>query len=503
MSGSVKYWIAVALPVAGLALLGLAVPSMMPSIMTNSNAKFVFDTAEVSYGSIRKVVSTSGPVRALVTVSVGSQLSGQISELKADFNSEVKAGDVLAVIDDKMYVAKVTQAMADLAAARAMLANQEAVLVRVEAIERNASRLMGRQQALASKGIAAITTLDNATRDADVARADIEVARAQVENAKAILAQRAAQLSQAQIDLDRTRIRSPIDGTVIARTVDIGQTVAASLQAPEIFKIAQDLTSIRIEAQVSEADIGAVAEGNAVEFSVDAYPERRLQGRVAQVRLAAIELNNVVTYTVMIEAANDDRKLFPGMTANVQIESSKRENVLRVANDALHFKPRAGTVLATGGNQIARRLDQELQRVQTELALTGPQFAKVVAAMKGAQEEPRLNESGGSAVAFSGTRASSGNDTEGQMVHNLRLAVASAITEDQRPAFDAWKARHDSGRGRSSHREVTVWVLSTSGLPEDRQIRLGLADDLFTEALGDALKPGDRIVLRSRETAGK
>ena len=503
MSGSVKYWIAVALPVAGLALLGLAVPSMMPSIMTNSNAKFVFDTAEVSYGSIRKVVSTSGPVRALVTVSVGSQLSGQISELKADFNSEVKAGDVLAVIDDKMYVAKVTQAMADLAAARAMLANQEAVLVRVEAIERNASRLMGRQQALASKGIAAITTLDNATRDADVARADIEVARAQVENAKAILAQRAAQLSQAQIDLDRTRIRSPIDGTVIARTVDIGQTVAASLQAPEIFKIAQDLRSIRIEAQVSEADIGAVAEGNAVEFSVDAYPERRLQGRVVQVRLAAIELNNVVTYTVMIEAANDDRKLFPGMTANVQIESSKRENVLRVANDALHFKPRAGTVLATVGNQIARRFDQELQRVQTELALTGPQFAKVVAAMKGAQEEPRLNESGGSAVAFGGTRTSSGNDTEGQMVHNLRLAVASAITEAQRPAFDAWKARHDSARGRSSHREVTVWVLGASGLPEDRQIRLGLADDLFTEVLGDALKPGDRIVLRSRETAGK
>ena len=228
----------------------------MPLTMSSTSGGLVYETAAVDYGPIRKFVSTSGPVRALVTVSVGSQLSGQISELKADFNTEVKAGDELAVIDDKTFVARVAQAEADLAAAKAMLANHEAALLKAEAIERNAERLLERQQTLAGKGIAATTTLDNATRDAEVASAEVAIAKAQVENAKATIAQREAQLAQAEIDLERTRIRSPIDGTVIARTVDVGQTVAASLQAPELFKIAQDLRRIRIEAQVSEADVG-------------------------------------------------------------------------------------------------------------------------------------------------------------------------------------------------------------------------------------------------------
>ena len=180
--------------------------------------------------------------------------------------------------------------------------------------------------------------------------------RAQVENAKAVIAQREAQLAQAEIDLERTRIRSPIDGTVIARTVDVGQTVAASLQAPELFKIAQDLRRIRIEAQVSEADVGTVAEGNAVEFRVDAYPERRFQGRVARSGSAGTELNNVVTYTVIIDAANDDRMLLPGMTADARIESAKLDRALRLPNDALRFKPRGTAVPASVRNRTIQRL---------------------------------------------------------------------------------------------------------------------------------------------------
>jgi HlyD family secretion protein len=254
-----KHVLALALAATAVVL----VSARAPSVLTGSSGGVVYETGEITYGPIRKFVSTSGPVRALVTVSVGSQLSGQISQLKADFNTEVKAGDELAVIDDKMFVARVAQSWADLTAARAMLANQEAALAKAEAIERNARRLMGRQQTLASKGISATTTLDNATRDAEVARAEVDVVRAQIENAKAMIAQREAQLAQAEIDLGRTRIRSPIDGTVIARTVDVGQTVAASLQAPELFKIAQDLRRVCIEAQVSEADVGAVGAGGA------------------------------------------------------------------------------------------------------------------------------------------------------------------------------------------------------------------------------------------------
>src|SRR5262245_16814663 len=253
-----RYHIFLALSALGLVLASVGVPMLW----SGTGGAFTYEVAEVSQGPIRKLVATSGPVRALVTVSVSSQLSGQIRDLKVDFNSEVKAGDDLAIIDDKTFAAKVAQANADLVAARATMVNTEAALAKAEAIERNAKRLLQRQDALASKGIAATTTLDAATRDADVAKAEIELAKAQLENSKATIAQREAQLLQAQIDLDRTRIRSPIDGTVISRTVDVGQIVASSLQAPELFKIAQDLRSIRIEAQVNEADVGAVSAGN-------------------------------------------------------------------------------------------------------------------------------------------------------------------------------------------------------------------------------------------------
>jgi HlyD family secretion protein len=226
-------------------------------------SSFVYDVTEATQGPIRKLVATSGPVRALVTVSVSSQLSGRIHDFTVDFNSEVRAGDELAIIDDKTFVAKVAQANADLTAARATLPNQDAALAKAEAIERNASRMMVGQQTLANKGIAATTTLDLAQRDAEVARAEIEVVKAQLENAKATIAQRESQLLQAQIDLDRTRIRSPIDGTVIGRTVDVGQTVATSLQAPELIKIAQDLSRIR---NVPFKIIGTLAPKGADEF---------------------------------------------------------------------------------------------------------------------------------------------------------------------------------------------------------------------------------------------
>src|SRR5262245_8994976 len=373
MTGKRKYHILLALIAAGL-LLGSC---GMPTLWRGAGGGFVYEVAEVSEGPIRKLVATSGPVRALVTVSVSSQLSGQIRDLKIDFNSEVRAGEELAIIDDKTFVAKVAQANAELVAAKATRLNNEAALAKAEAIERNAARLLQRQEALASKGIAATTTLDAATRDADVAKAEIEVAKAQLETTKATIAQREAQLLQAQIDLDRTRIKSPIDGTVIGRTVDVGQIVAASLQAPELFKIAQDLRHIRIEAQVNEADVGAVSEGNSVEFTVDAYPGRRFQGKVSQVRLGALELNNVVTYTVMIDADNDDRKLLPGMTANARIETAKLDNALRFPTDALRFKPRAGDTAAAMQNPSLQQLKQEIERARVELALSDEQLGKV------------------------------------------------------------------------------------------------------------------------------
>jgi HlyD family secretion protein len=500
MARKFKHNVALGLSAAAFVL----VSALAPFLLSSTSGGFVYDTAEITYGPIRKFVSASGPVRALVTVSVSSQLSGQISEVKADYNSEVKAGDELAVIDDKTLVAKVAQSRADLTAAKAMLANQEAVLVKAEAIEHNAGRLMSRQQTLESRGIAATTTLDNATRDAEVARAEVAVARAHVENARATIAQREAQLVQAEIDLERTRIRSPIDGTVIARTVDVGQTVAASLQAPELFKIAQDLRRIRIEAQVSEADVSTVAAGNAVEFKVDAYPERRFQGKVAKVWLGGTELNNVVTYTVIIEAANDDRMLLPGMTADARIESARVDHALRLPNDALRFKPPRAVVPESGRNQVMQRLDRELERVKRELALTEEQAAMTSGIiMKGASAEHWTKAGGGSAVASAATRPAPEGEEMGRVMRRFTQAVAGVITDAQRSAFEAWKARGEVAAGRSSRHDVTVWVLSASGALESRQIDLGIVDSHFTEVLGDVLREGDKVVLRSREAVRK
>jgi HlyD family secretion protein len=492
MAAKLKYLLALAVPAVVLVVAG----TQVPLTMTRSNGGPVYDTAAVDYGPVRKFVSTSGPVRALVTVSVGSQLSGQIGELKADFNTEVKAGDELAVLDDKTFAARVAQARADLAAARAMLANHEAALLKAEAVERNAKRLLERAQTLAGKGIAAATTLDNATRDAEVAGAEVAIARAQVENAKATIAQRQAQLAQAEVDLERTRIRSPIDGTVIGRTVDVGQTVAASFQAPELFKIAQDLRRIRIEAQVSEADVGSVAADNPVEFKVDAYPQRRFHGKVAQIRLGGVELNNVVTYAVIIEADNDDRVLLPSMTAEVRIESASVERALRIPNEALRFRPR-GVTPASMRQPAQRRIEGELERARREVALDEEQRAKVASIMNlvaAPKESVQV-------IASAGKRPALEAEPEWRVMQRLIQAVAGVINDAQRPAFEAWKARRETVFARASRRDVTVWVLDATGAIRSVQVDLGIVDDQFAEVLGDTLKEGDRLVLRARQAA--
>ena len=505
MAKGIRYLFTLGLP-AAVAIAGSAyVLGMRPQ----GGPVYTYETVSVGKGQIRKLVSSSGPVRALVTVSIGSQLSGQIAELKVDFNSEVKAGDVLAILDNKTFVARVAQAKADLATAKALLANYVAALERAEAVMKQAERNAARQTTLAAKGIAATAALDNATRDMDVAKAEIAVAKAQIENAKAQIAQREAQLDQAQIDLERTIIRSPIDGTVIGRTIDIGQTVAASLQAPELFKIAQDLRRIRIEAQVNEADVGSVADGNPVTFTVDAYPEMRFTGVVTQVRLAATELQNVVTYTVIIEAANADRKLFPGMTANVQIETARRDSVPRLPVDALRFKPRNVAATPTGGPASApgrptpeereRRMAELTDSLKTDIGLNDEQIAKVRAELaKSFRGNRGGGQPGGSGPAGAGDGPGGGNAPDpaqirARMLARTAEAVAVVVTSDQRPAFEAWK------RARETARTASIWVLGPAGAPVSRQIRIGIADDQFAEVLGGSVTEADRIIIRARE----
>jgi HlyD family secretion protein len=480
-----------AVPVAAV---GLIVAWMIaPSSQTPGS--IVYDTVPASKGQIRRIVSTSGPVRALVTVSVGSQLSGQVEEVRVDFNSEVKPNDILATIDSKTFAAKVAQARADLTAAEAALRNQEAAMNKSKAMLLAAETNVTRQQSLAEKRLSPQLTLETAVRDRDVAKADIGVAEAQVASAHATIAQRKAALDQAQVDLERTEIRSPIDGTVISRTVDPGQTVAASLQAPELFKIAQDLSRIRIEAQVNEADVGAVAEGNAATFVVDAYPDRQFEGRVTQVRLAATELNSVVTYTVIVEAANEGRKLFPGMTANVTIVSAMREGALRVSNDALRFKPKTEGA-AAGQERGERGGDGDrggkmIERLKSEVGLTDEQVAAARATMDQLGKEMRAEND---QTSFIGGRTG-GDRSAFRQKFNSRIeqALAPTLTPEQRLAFQRWKD------GREAVRPAVVWVLGKTGLPERRSVRSGLSDDQFTEIVGGELKEGEPVIIRGRD----
>lgn len=487
-----KYLFTLAVPVAAIGAASL----WLPSVIGGSTGGLTYDTTEVTRGPIRKIVSTSGPVRALVTVQVGSQLSGQIRSVTADYNTEVKEGDILAELDAKTFKSRVQQAKADLAAARAQLTNQEAAVAKSEAVLRQAERAIERQQKLAERGISAQAALDNAIRDAEVARADLIIAQAQVENAKAIIAQRQAQLDQAQIDLDRTTIRSPINGTVISRTVDVGQTVAASLQAPELFQIAQDLRRIRIEAQVNEADVGIITEGNPATFTVDAYPERKFEGRVTQVRLAATELQNVVTYTVIVEASNEDRRLFPGMTANLQIVTAEKGNVLRISNDALRFKPRnQGEDGARGGAQ-GNRGARMAEQLKVELNLTDEQAATLTEALGRMMSQARANRPTPPAPFGGGSRRSDADEgARGQFMKRIEQIVAPMLTQDQQPLFERWK------KDRETARNATVWVLAADGQLQRRFVRLGLGDDQFTEVIGGNLAVGDLLVTRAREVA--
>ncbi len=499
MAKRIKTIITLGLPLA-LAVTGVAW-KMGWGFTPSSHAAVAYDTTEATHGEIRRLVSTSGPVRAVVTVSIGSQLSGQINKLTVDFNSEVKEGQLLAAIDDKTFAARVAQAKADLTAAEAGLANQQAARIRAEAMLRNARRLLERQETLATKGVASTATLDTAIRDVDVANADIAVIDAQIANAKATIAQRVAALRAAEIDHERTQIRSPIDGTVISRTIDIGQTVAASLQAPELFKIAQDLRRIQIEAQVNEADVGAINEGNPVEFTVDAYPEERFEGRVTQVRLAATELQNVVTYTVIIEAANDDRRLYPGMTANVQIETAKKRGILRISNDALRFKPRDQAVeqRQKGKGQAAERSKRLVEQLKTTLKLNDEQVAAATAALRQATTErfARRQEGPQTDALPVDNSESSDRNARNRFMERIEAALEPSLSAEQKGLLERWQ------KSRKSARMGTVWVLSAEGALERRMVRLGISDEQFVEVLGGGLKAGDTVITRTRQASAR
>jgi len=368
-----------------------------------------YKTQEAERGNLTVSVTATGTLNALTTVQVGSQVSGTIKALEADFNSPVKKGQLIARIDPDLFETKLAQAQADLQATQAAVLNAQASVARAEADAANA-RANGvraevqvrdartkrdmRATLFREGGISqeerdtAQATYDAAVASSDAvmashrsAQAQVDVAQAQLEAARAQVAQKRAALAQAQVDLEHTFIRAPVDGTVVSRNVDVGQTVAASLQAPVLFTLAEDLARMELHVDVDEADVGRVREGQSATFTVDAYPNRTYRARIAQVRYGSKTVSGVVTYETVLSLDNDDLSLRPGMTATAVITVRKVEGCLLVPNAALRIAPTTGEAKPSGdGGGLLRRL----------LPGPPPMPAKTPADASGEARQPRV-----------------------------------------------------------------------------------------------------------------
>ncbi len=323
-----------------------------------------FRTEKITKGDIVSTVTATGTVNAVTTVLVGTQVSGTIKELNVDFNSHVKKGQLIAMIDPATFEAQVEQQKANLNSAKANLEKAKATLV-------DAKRSMERNKELRARDLIAQSDLDTSVTT-------FETSKAQVGVEEAAVAQAEAALKTAATNLGYTRIVSPVDGVVVSRNVDVGQTVAASFQTPTLFTIAQDLTKMQIDTNVDEADIGRVKVGQNVEFTVDAYPDTTFKGKVSQIRIAPISVQNVVTYDVVVLVDNRELKLMPGMTANVSVIVAEANGVLRIPNAALRFVPaqRAARLEKGPGVWIAENLKPV--RVPIELGISDGSYTELV-----------------------------------------------------------------------------------------------------------------------------
>jgi HlyD family secretion protein len=495
-----------------------------------------YRTARVERGPLTAAVSATGNLNAVVIVQVGSQVSGQIKELKVDFNSIVKKNQVIARIDPDIFEAKVNQARADVDSSRAAVLNQEAQVERARADVDNARAALVEAKAFTAKAqvqsvdakrdydrktelfgrqLIAKSDLDTsqATHDAALAQLDstrareqalgsgiqsaiaqLRVAQAALESARAQVKQKDAALKQAQVDLDHTTILAPVDGVVVSRQVDVGQTVAASLQAPVLFTIAQDLTRMQVETSVDEADIGRIKLDDRATFTVDAFPGETFTGTVTQIRKAAQVVQNVVTYTVVVAVANPSGRLVPGMTANVKLVTAEKASVLKVPNAALRFRPTGieapsdGPASGPGGPGGAPgggppSVEQIRERLVRELKLTEDQQKKL---------DPILLEGREQFRALQGLPEADRRARAQKIREASRVKIREILTDEQKTRYDQMAGA--SGEGRPGIRG-RVWVIGPEGKPAPVALTLGLSDGAATEVLRGELNEGQDVIV--------
>lgn len=450
-----------------------------------------YRTAKLDRGTVAVSISATGTLRALSTVDVGTQVSGQVLAVEVDFNDHVRAGQVIARIDPANFETRLTQSQADLTSARASLTEAQTALRLAEAELKRKSDLAGRKLVAAS--------------ELDVAQAARDQAAARVGSARASVAQRTAAVADAKLDVDYTVIKSPVDGVILLRSVEPGQTVAASFQTPVLFRIAEDLTRMQIDLSIDEADVGQVREGLPVRFSVDAYPNRSFDGVVHQIRLSATAVASVVTYPVVVEVANPDGKLLPGMTANAEIQIASRSDALRVPNAALRFKPEGIAAPATGGMMGGGgAMFDELRKIAATLDITAEQQGLLDGVLDGMRQRFEQRRQ---AMAAAGTQ----NGGQGASGPQSPTAAASGPTAEMRERMrkmfsDAMAPFRDSldasQRQRwdaelellSNARRVTLWLLK-DGKPVAAGVRAGVSDGTHTEVIGGGMTEGTEVIV--------
>lgn len=494
-------------------------------------------TAAVERGAITTTVNATGIVNAVTTVQVGTQVSGTIQKLLVDFNSPVKEGEVIAQIDPAPLATKVAQARANVASAMAAVQVAQATTVNSKAavetaqanvesakanIEKSkvaladARRILERNKEMAGKALIAQNDLDAAQTTYDGALAQLKVSEAQLEAAvgqlKSAIAQQrlaaaqevaaAAQVDQAkaalqaaELDLEHTTIRAPVNGIVVSRSVDVGQTVAASLQAPVLFLIAQDLTQMQVDTNVSEADIGRVQVGQKVTFTVDAYQNTSFTGQVTQVRNAPITVQNVVTYDAVVHVANPGLKLKPGMTANVSFLVADRQDVIKIPTAALRFQPE-GVAQDTGsrdsqapqrepgGGSGASRTKEMQQQLTQELSLTPEQQTRLSEVFQKTGQQFRALREEESEERRQAMRR--------DMQTQTRAQIRTLLTPEQRQKYEElMQAREEA---QTQVRPGRVWIVGANGTPEPRPLTIGIANDTQTEVVAGDLTAGQPVI---------
>jgi HlyD family secretion protein len=476
----------------GVLILLVAGGAIAAFFLSNKTSASDYITAKIERGNVDVSVSATGTVQAVTTVQVGSQVSGTVEWLGADFNTQVKRGQVIARLDPAIFQAQVDNSRANVANAEAAIqgaqteilnqkanlqavkANQEVARVQRDDAIALVKRYKEISNVIASRDIelaqananAAAARYEQAAAQVGQAQAANASAVAKVDQAKASLAQAKAQLQQSQANLEHSVIASPIDGVVISRSVDVGQTVAASLSAPTLFTIANDLTKMQVLASIDEADVGQVKQGIKASFTVDAFPGETFTGEISQLRLNSQNLQNVVTYSAVIDVANPDMKLRPGMTTNITISVARRENVLTIPNSALRFKP---TLTEKEQQEMTAKMEERRQQRQAERGQDGQP------AEPQKQGEP-------------GQTPQPGGQPQGQTPQQGGQAQGSGQGQS-------------AGGGQRRQGQV-VYVLVGAKTIEPRFIRTGLTNGRVTEIIGGDLHEGDTIVIGQNDTSG-